>query len=98
MLVSPGDGSDGVLNVYIVAGVVVVVVVDQAEGLSAGHLTDEVRALPVLDDGDHAGSCLRSGGSTVQRGAARHRPRLVGPCQLSRDLLPVFSRLEQKTE
>ena len=103
VLVRPGDGPDGVLNVDVVAVVVVVDdvvsgVVDQAEGLSAGHLTDEVRALPVLDDGDHAGSCLRSGGSTVQRGAARHRPRLVGPSQLSRDLLPVFPSLEQKTK
>ena len=77
--------------------VALVAVVDQAEGLSAGHLTDKVGALPVLDDGDHTGPGLRSGGR-VERGAARYRPRLVSPCQLSGDLLPVFSRLEQKTK
>ena len=97
MLVSSGDGPDGVLDVDVVPGVVVVVVVvvDEAERLSAGHLTDKVRVLLVLDDGDHAGPGLRPG---VQRGAARHWPRLVGPSQLSRDLLPVFSGLEQKTK
>ena len=42
VLVRPGDGPDGVLDVDVVVSVVVVVVVDQAEGLSAGHLTDEV--------------------------------------------------------
>ena len=96
MLVSPRDGPDGILYVDVVSAVVVVVVVvDQAEGLSAGHLTDKVRALLVLNDGDNAGPGLRSG---VQRGAARHRPGLVSPRQLRGDLLPVFSGLEQKTK
>ena len=98
MLVSSGDGPDGVLDVDVVPGVVVVVVVvDEAEGLSAGHLTDKVRVLLVLDDGDQAGPGLRSG-VVVERRAARHRPRLVSPSQLSRDLLPVFAGLEQKTK
>ena len=96
MLVSSGDGPDGVLDVDVVPGVVVVVV-DEAESLSAGHLTDKVRVLLVLDDGDHAGPGLRSG-VVVERRAARHRPRLVSPSQLSRDLLPVFAGLEQKTK
>ena len=94
MLVSSGDGPDGVLDVDVVPGVVVV---DEAESLSAGHLTDKVRVLLVLDDGDQAGPGLRSG-VVVERRAARHRPRLVSPSQLSRDLLPVFAGLEQKTK
>ena len=97
MLVSSGDGPDGVLDVDVVPDVVPGVVVDEAESLSAGHLTDKVRVLLVLDDGDHAGPGLRSG-VVVERRAARHRPRLVSPSQLSRDLLPVFAGLEQKTK
>ena len=89
MLVRPGDGPDGVLNVDVG---VVPVPVQPAQRLSAGHLTDEVGALLVLDDADDAGASLGAG---VERGAGEGS-RLVSLGELSRDLLPVFSGLNRK--
>ena len=89
VLLRPGDGPDGVLNVDVG---VVPVPVQPAQRLSAGHLTDEVGALLVLDDADDAGASLGTG---VERGAGEGS-RLVSLGELSRDLLPVFSGLNRK--
>ena len=88
MLIRPGDRPDGVLNVD--AGGLLVPVLP-AQCLTTGHLTDEVGALLVLDDADCAGARL---GTRVERGAG-DGASLVSLGKLSRDLLPVFSGLEQ---